>query len=78
MPQKKFVITGYISFPGVVRTEGEAKIRVTIPAETQAEAEEKFKAFALAKAQPTVDSCREQGPFEDVEKMFRDFFQNMK
>lgn len=74
MTNKKFIVTGHLQFAGIASTALTGQIRVTVPAKTQQEAEEKFKAFILAKAQPVVNSCKEQGPFDEVEKALRDIF----
>jgi len=54
-------------------------IRTTIEADSQQEAEVKFKAFLLRKAEPVVSFCQVAPPLDDFAKimqMFGDIFKS--
>ncbi|WP_375435071.1 hypothetical protein [uncultured Hymenobacter sp.] len=73
--QKQFIVIGYLQLPGA--SIPTSKIRVTIAAETQQQAEEKFKTFLLNKAEPVVSSSTIKTDFEQISDMFRDMFKNL-
>lgn len=54
----KFQLTGYVQLGGVSNPTATDTIRTTIEAENRQEAEEKFKAFLLKKAQAVIKDCQ--------------------
>lgn len=76
-PLKKYVVVGHLQLAGVTGASSTGQIRVTIPATSQQEAEEKFKGFVLTKAQPVVNSCREAGMFDEVQAIFDQIFRDL-
>lgn len=68
----RYQLTGYVQLAG----QQTATIRTAIEATSQQEAEEKFKAFLLRKAEPVVKSCRveQEDDFARIMQIFGSIF----
>jgi hypothetical protein len=68
----KYQLTGSVQLAGKTA----ATVRTTIEASSPQEAEEKFKAFLLRKAEPVVISCQLEpaDDFGKIMEMFGKFF----
>jgi len=72
--ERTFQVAGHLQLAGIQSAAITGTIRTKIKASSQQEAEEKFKAFLLSKAQPVVSVVREADTAWDG---LQDAFRNM-